>query len=84
MTGIDSIPLYGVARQYKNIREEILDATDSVLETGHVMDGVQQARFNTAMCIRTGRVHSTNVHSGTQALILALRALKNQIGRAHV
>ena len=79
MTGIDSIPLYGVARQYKNLREEILDATDRVLETGHVMDGVQQARFNTAMCIRTGRVHSTNVHSGTQALILALRALKNRL-----
>lgn len=78
MTGTVKIPLYGISRQYLNLREEILTETDRVLQTGALIDGLEHMAFRNSMRKRTLRGHATAVHSGTEALIFALRALRNK------
>ena len=39
------IPFFGVARQYQNLREEILDLTDRVYSAGRVLDGEYTKHF---------------------------------------
>lgn len=39
------IPFLGVDRQYKTIREEILDVTDIVYSSGQVLDGQYTKTF---------------------------------------
>ena len=38
-TGL-TIPFTGLKKQYNNLRTEILDATDEVLRSGQLMNGV--------------------------------------------
>jgi hypothetical protein len=38
MTGL-TIPFTGLKKQYNNLRQEILDATDEVLRSGTLMNG---------------------------------------------
>jgi dTDP-4-amino-4,6-dideoxygalactose transaminase len=66
-----SIKFFGLDRQYQNLREEILEITDSVLSTGQVLDGVYVNRFEKEMARRCGRRHAIAVNSGTQALMFA-------------
>jgi len=66
---------FGLARQYKNLKDELLDATDKVLRTGQLMDGATTAAFETWLALRTKTNFAITVHSGTQALeIIALWA----------
>lgn len=66
---------FGLARQYKNLKDELLDATDKVLRTGQLMDGATTAAFETWLAVRTKTSFCITVHSGTQALeIMALWA----------
>jgi hypothetical protein len=39
------ISFFGVDRQYRNLREEILDITDRVYSTGRVLDGEYTREF---------------------------------------
>lgn len=75
MTGIFKIPLYGVNRQYANLREEILDVTDNVYSSGNVLDGNYTKLFESKIAQKANRPYGVSVNSGTQALILALLSL---------
>lgn len=70
-----NIPFTDIARQYNNLREEILEITDEVYSSGNVLDGAYTNTFELAMSHRTNRKHAIAVNSCTQALILSLRTL---------
>ena len=63
-----SIPFFGIDRQYNNLREEILDATDRVLRSGQVMSGNNTAEFESWLAKKTSSRYAVTVHSGTTAL----------------
>lgn len=68
------IPFFGVDRQYKNLREEILEITDRVYSTGRVLDGEYTKHFEEKIARRCNRAYALTVNSGTQALIFAQKA----------
>jgi dTDP-4-amino-4,6-dideoxygalactose transaminase len=69
------ISFFGVDRQYKNLREEILDITDRVYSTGKVLDGEYTKEFETRIARRCNRGYALAVNSGTQALIFAQQTI---------
>jgi dTDP-4-amino-4,6-dideoxygalactose transaminase len=62
------IAFTGLQRQYNNLREEILDATDSVLTSGILMDGPRTSQFEKWLADKNKTKHAITCHSGTQAL----------------
>ena len=73
------IKFFGIDRQYQNLRSEILEITDSVLSTGHVLDGVYVNRFEKQMAQRCGRKYAVAVNSGTQALVFAQHNMNHTV-----
>jgi dTDP-4-amino-4,6-dideoxygalactose transaminase len=69
------IPFTGIARQYANLRDEILDASDRAYRAGQVLDGPYTNMFERQMANRTMRQYAVAVNSGTQALIFAQQSL---------
>ena len=69
------IPFLGIVRQYKNLREEILDASDAVYFSGQVLDGFFTQEFEDQIAKRCDRQFAVAVNSGTQALIFAQQSL---------
>lgn len=67
------IPHFGLARQYTNLREELLDATDIALSSGQLVSGPFTRKFEDWLCRRTGASHAITCHSGTQALEIIAR-----------
>jgi dTDP-4-amino-4,6-dideoxygalactose transaminase len=67
MTG-SKIAHFGLARQYKNLKAELLEATDLVLRSGELMNGSYTLAFETWLAMRTNTAYALTVHSGTQAL----------------
>ena len=67
MTGF-RIPFTGLQRQYNNLRTEILDATDQVLQSGQLMNGPWTQKFENWLAVRNGVKNAVTCHSGTQAL----------------
>jgi dTDP-4-amino-4,6-dideoxygalactose transaminase len=74
MTKYD-IEFFGLKRQYLDLREELLDASDRVYRTGQVLDGKYTEAFEKAIAQRCERRYAVAVNSGTQALIFAQQAL---------
>ena len=72
------IPFFGVARQYKNLRDEILNASDKVYSTGQVLDGNFTKEFETQIARRCHRRYAVAVNSGTQGLVFAQQTLFNK------
>jgi len=68
------IPFFGLDRQYKNLKEEILEITDRVYSTGRVLDGEYTKHFEEKIAQRCNRAYAVAVNSGTQALIFAQMA----------
>ena len=68
-----NIPHFGLARQYRNIRNELLDATDQVLKSGELMNGQFTSKFETWLAMKTQTSYALTVHSGTQALEIIAR-----------
>ena len=66
-----TITLYGVARQYQNLKQEILDVTDSVLSTGQLLDNTRTTIFEHEVAHRCNRSYAVSVNSATQGLIFA-------------
>lgn len=62
------IPFTGLQRQYNNLREEILDATDAVLSSGQLMDGQKTLDFESWLAHKNHAQYAVTCHSGTQAL----------------
>jgi len=68
-----AIAHFGLARQYRNLKEELLDATNEALKEGCLMSGSFTNKFETWLALKTGTDFAVTVHSGTQALeIIAL------------
>ena len=76
MTGL-RIPFIGLQKQYHNLRQEILDATDQVLRSGQIMNGNWTQEFENWLAQRNQVQYAVTCHSGTQALeILATYLLR--------
>ena len=69
------IPLVDLVAQYHAIKSEIDSAIQSVLESGKFILGPQEQIFETEVASYLGVKHAIGVASGTDALIIALRAL---------
>lgn len=67
MTG-SLIPHFGLVRQYDNLKEELLAASDAALREGCWVDGPYAKTFETWLQVRTDNDFVLMVHSGTQAL----------------
>ncbi len=68
------IPLIDLVAQYHNIRGEIDQAIHEVLESGTFILGPKVAAFEEAIASYLGLKHAVGVASGTDALLLTLRA----------
>lgn len=62
------ISFIGLQKQYNNLRQEILDVTDSVLRSGQVMSGNWTTEFEHWLRKRNNSKYAVTCHSGTQAL----------------
>lgn len=76
MTG-STIAHFGLARQYRNLKDELLEATDKVLSSGTLMNGEYTAKFETWLAMRTKTMFAVTVHSGTQALEIIAKWAKH-------
>jgi dTDP-4-amino-4,6-dideoxygalactose transaminase len=77
MSGLQ-IPHFGLKRQYKNIGEELLDATHRALKDGQLVGGHYTRSFEEWLKHRTKTKYAVTVHSGTQALEIIARYKKQQ------
>lgn len=73
MTG--KIPLLDLVAQYQSIKGEMDQAVQGVLESGWFILGEEVSSFESEMADYLGVSQAIGVASGTDALILALRAL---------
>ena len=67
------IPHFGLKRQYKNLKDELLDATDRAMRDGQLVGGQHTRLFEEWLKQRTGTKYAIAVHSGTQALEIIAR-----------
>ncbi|MDQ3404757.1 MAG: DegT/DnrJ/EryC1/StrS family aminotransferase [Actinomycetota bacterium] len=61
--------------EYENERDDILDAVDTVFRSGKLVFGPSVAGFEAEFAAYHGVSHGIGVDNGTNALVLALRAL---------
>ncbi|GLZ36488.1 DegT/DnrJ/EryC1/StrS family aminotransferase [Actinokineospora sp. NBRC 105648] len=61
--------------EYENEREDILDAVDTVFRSGQLVFGPSVRGFEEEFAAYHGLAHGIGVDNGTNALVLALRAL---------
>ena len=64
---------FGLKRQYNNLRDELLDATDRALKDGKLVGGHYTRSFEEWLKYRTKTKYAITVHSGTQALEIIAR-----------
>jgi dTDP-4-amino-4,6-dideoxygalactose transaminase len=64
------IPHFGLKRQYKNLRDELLDATDCAMKDGQLVGGHYTRSFEEWLKNKTKTKYAITVHSGTQHLRL--------------
>ena len=62
------IPFTGLQRQYKQLKEEILDVTNQVLSSGQLMNGRHTEEFEQWLANTNNIEYAVTCHSGTQAL----------------
>jgi len=67
------IPFFGLQRQYENLKDELLQATDDVLRSGQYVNGDQTLRFESWLTQKTKTHYAVVCHSGTQALEIIAR-----------
>jgi dTDP-4-amino-4,6-dideoxygalactose transaminase len=67
------IPHFGLKRQYNNLREELLVATDEALRNGCLISGPFTHKFEEWLRLYCGTWYAITVHSGTQALEIMAR-----------
>lgn len=68
-----NIPHFGLARQYANLKDELLDATHRALKDGYLVGGHYTRSFEEWLKHRTQTKYAITVHSGTQALEIIAR-----------
>lgn len=69
------IPILDLKPQYQTLKSEIQSAIDAVLESGQFVLGPTVANFESEVARYLGVKHAVGVNSGTDALIIGLRAL---------
>ena len=69
------VPYVDLAFQHQLIKKELLDAVDGVLNSGQFILGPEVTEFERQFVLLSGSAYALAVHSGTDALILALRVL---------
>lgn len=69
------ISLVDLTAQYHSIKKEIDSAVLSTLESGHFILGPQVVKFEDSIAAYLGVRHAIGLASGTDALVIALRAL---------
>lgn len=69
------IQLVDLVTQYHSIKKEIDDAVNATLESGHFILGPAVVKFEESIASYLGVQHAIGLASGTDALVLALRAL---------
>jgi len=69
------IPLYDVAAANRPHQAALLAAVRRVLDSGCLVDGPELAAFESELAGYLGARHALGVKSGTDAIVLALRAL---------
>lgn len=69
------IPLVDLTAQYHSIKREIDIAIGATLESGHFILGPTVSNFEASVASYLGVDHAVGLASGTDALVLALRAL---------
>lgn len=67
MNGL-TVQFTGLKKQYHNLRQEILDATDEVLRSGQLMNGNHTAEFENWLAKINRSKYAVTVGSGTAAL----------------
>ena len=68
------VPFLDLKRQYQNIKDEINDAIQAVLESQQFILGYEVEEFEIKMAKYCGVKHAIGVASGTDALLLSLKA----------
>lgn len=68
------IPLFDLQAQYQSIKPEIDAAVNRVLSSGHYIGGDEVALFEQELADKLHVKHAVSCASGTDALILSLRA----------
>jgi len=69
------IPVLDLNPQYQHIKAEVRAAIDAVLESGQFIMGPEVKQFEQAVAQYLGVKHAIGVNSGTDALVIGLRAL---------
>jgi dTDP-3-amino-2,3,6-trideoxy-4-keto-D-glucose/dTDP-3-amino-3,4,6-trideoxy-alpha-D-glucose/dTDP-2,6-dideoxy-D-kanosamine transaminase len=75
-----AIPVWDYRSEYDLERDDILAAVDHVLRSGRLILGDSVRGFEQELAAYCGVSHGVGVNSGTDALVLALRALDLQPG----
>lgn len=70
------VPLIDLVAQYQEIKPEIDAAIQRVLDSGYFILGPEVTAFEKEVAAYVGVAHGIGVASGTDALLLALRALE--------
>lgn len=74
------IPVLDLKAQYHTVKDEIDKAIASVLESSQFILGPEVQRLEQEIASYLGIKHAIGVNSGTDALIISLRALKIGVG----
>jgi dTDP-4-amino-4,6-dideoxygalactose transaminase len=69
------VTMAALAREFAALRSPILEVTQAVLESGRFILGPEVAAFEREIGAYLGGVHAVGCANGTDALVLALRAL---------
>lgn len=72
---VHQVPLLDLGRQYAPLKAELDRAVLAVLAHGHFINGPEVGQFEKAAAAYVGSKHGIGVASGTDALLVALRAL---------
>ena len=70
------VPLLDLKAQYATIRDEIVPALESVIESQYFINGPEVKELETAVAEYSGCAAAVGVSSGTDALLAALMALE--------
>jgi dTDP-4-amino-4,6-dideoxygalactose transaminase len=63
-----NVPFFGLDRQYVNLKDELLEATNNVLSSGQLMSGKYTEEFEDWLARKNKSRHAVVCHSGTNAL----------------
>ena len=78
--GVERVPYIGLQRQHAAIKEDLLAAVERVLDHSHFILGPEVEEFERRFAELVGCEHAIGVNSGTDALVLSLRALGVESG----